>query len=65
VASPWLLLLDEPSLGLPSLFVQDIFAATRDLCELRLTTSSVEQVAKYELAVTDFSYVPENRSHHP
>jgi hypothetical protein len=46
VTSPWLLLLDEPSLGLPSLFVQDIFTATRELCQLGLTISLVDQVAK-------------------
>jgi branched-chain amino acid transport system ATP-binding protein len=59
MSSPRLLLLDEPSLGLAPLVVQDIFRTIRELRELGLTILLVEQMAKQALAVADRAYVLE------
>jgi branched-chain amino acid transport system ATP-binding protein len=59
MSSPRLLLLDEPSLGLAPLVVQEIFRTIRELRELGLTILLVEQMAKQALAVADRAYVLE------
>jgi branched-chain amino acid transport system ATP-binding protein len=59
MSEPRLLCLDEPSLGLAPLIVQDIFAA---ICKLRddgLTIVLVEQMANQALGVADRAYVLE------
>ena len=59
MARPRVLLLDEPSLGLSPLFVQQIFAAIAGLREAGLTVLLVEQLAVQALALADRAYVLE------
>lgn len=60
MSEPKLLLLDEPSLGLAPLIIQDIFRTIRQLREMGLTILLVEQMANQALAVADRGYVLEN-----
>ena len=57
---PVCLLLDEPSLGLAPIIIQDIFRIIRSLRERGLTILLVEQMANQALAVADRAYVLEN-----
>jgi len=59
MCEPELLLLDEPSLGLAPIIIQDIFKTIRTLRETGLTILLVEQMANQALAVADFAYVLE------
>jgi branched-chain amino acid transport system ATP-binding protein len=59
MSEPKLLLLDEPSLGLAPLIIQDIFKTIRSLREMGLTILLVEQMANQALAVADHAYVLE------
>jgi branched-chain amino acid transport system ATP-binding protein len=59
MCEPKLLLLDEPSLGLAPLIIQDIFRTIRSLRELGLTILLVEQMANQALGVADHAYVLE------
>jgi branched-chain amino acid transport system ATP-binding protein len=54
---PRILLLDEPSMGLAPLLVQDIFATVRELNEQGTTILLVEQNARMALAVANRGYV--------
>jgi branched-chain amino acid transport system ATP-binding protein len=61
VAQARLLLLDEPSLGLSPMLVQEIFAIIRRLRdEQGITVLLVEQNARQALAIADDGYVMEN-----
>jgi branched-chain amino acid transport system ATP-binding protein len=60
MSDPKLILLDEPSLGLAPRFVEEIFAAVRQLKERGLTVLLVEQNATLALEVADYGYVMEN-----
>ena len=62
MASPRLLLLDEPSLGLAPLVVREIFRIIRELQQEGCTILLVEQNAKSALAISDRAYVIENGS---
>ena len=57
MSRPSVLLLDEPSLGLAPLVVDQIFEMIRDLKEAGLTILLVEQNAAKALAVSDRAYV--------
>jgi branched-chain amino acid transport system ATP-binding protein len=59
MSEPKLLLLDEPSLGLAPLIINDIFGIVRKLRETGLTILLVEQMANQALAVADRAYVLE------
>lgn len=59
MSSPRLLMLDEPSLGLAPLLVQEIFALIARIREMRTTIILVEQNARMALAVSDRGYVLE------
>ena len=59
MSEPRLLCLDEPSLGLAPLIVQDIFAAIRKLRDDGLTIVLVEQMANQALDAADRAYVLE------
>lgn len=61
MARPKLMLLDEPSLGLSPLFVQDIFNIIRRLnAEQKMTMLLVEQNANMALQNSAYGYVLEN-----
>ena len=57
---PKLLLLDEPSLGLSPLLVEQIFAIIHQLNKEGLTILLVEQNARIALNVSDYAYILEN-----
>jgi branched-chain amino acid transport system ATP-binding protein len=59
MAAPRLLMLDEPSLGLAPLIVQEIFRIIRDLRETGVAILLVEQNARAALQVADYGYVLE------
>jgi branched-chain amino acid transport system ATP-binding protein len=60
MARPRLLLLDEPSMGLAPLLVQEIFKTLRGLNEGGLTILLVEQNVRQALRIAHFAYVMEN-----
>ncbi|MDI6795855.1 MAG: ABC transporter ATP-binding protein [Desulfatibacillaceae bacterium] len=57
---PKLLLLDEPSLGLSPILVQEIFKIISAIKEEGVTIVLVEQNAKKALAISDFALILEN-----
>ncbi len=59
MAGPRLLLLDEPSLGLAPLVINDIFRAIARLRDGGMTILLVEQMANLALAIADTAYVLE------
>jgi branched-chain amino acid transport system ATP-binding protein len=59
MALPWLLLLDEPSMGLAPKLVEEIFACVRALKSASTTIFLVDQNARAALAVADRAYVLE------
>lgn len=61
MARPKLMLLDEPSLGLSPLLVQEIFAVLQELnSQEKITMLLVEQNAKIALAISQHGYILEN-----
>ncbi len=58
--NPEVLLLDEPSMGLAPLLVEEVFATIARLKERRVTMLLVEQFAAAALDVADYGYVLEN-----
>ena len=60
--NPEVILLDEPSMGLAPILVQDVFAIIRRLKERNVTMLLVEQFAAAALEVADYAYVLESGS---
>lgn len=60
MAKPKLLMLDEPSLGLAPLVVQDIFSIIRKINEQGVTVLLIEQNANQALKIADYAYVMKN-----
>ncbi len=59
MAQPKIMLLDEPSMGLAPVIVQEVFAIISRLKQEGITLLLVEQFAKSALAVADYAYVLE------
>jgi branched-chain amino acid transport system ATP-binding protein len=57
---PELIMLDEPSLGLSPILVQEIFRIVKSLHEQGLTVFLVEQNVHHTMKVADYCYVLEN-----
>jgi len=60
MASPKLLMIDEMSLGLAPIIVQQLFEVLQDVKETGITILLVEQNVKHSLAISDCGYVLEN-----
>ena len=59
MSRPKLMMLDEPSLGLAPLVVQDIFSIIREIHRQGVTVLLVEQNANMALKIADLAYVLE------
>ncbi|MDO4659263.1 ABC transporter ATP-binding protein [Streptococcus sp.] len=59
MSTPKLLLLDEPSMGLAPIFIQEIFDIIQDIQEQGTTVLLIEQNANKALAISDRGYVLE------
>jgi branched-chain amino acid transport system ATP-binding protein len=62
MAKPRLLLLDEPSMGLAPIIVQEIFRTLREINREGLTIFLVEQNVRQALKIAQRAYVLENGS---
>jgi branched-chain amino acid transport system ATP-binding protein len=60
MAKPEVLILDEPSLGLAPIIVNDVFEKIKGILEHGITVILVEQNAKKSLNICDYAYVIEN-----
>jgi len=60
MANPKIILLDEPSMGLAPVIVQEVFATISKLKAAGVTMLLVEQFAKSALEVADYAYVLEH-----
>jgi branched-chain amino acid transport system ATP-binding protein len=61
MARPRLMLLDEPSLGLAPLMVQEIYSIVRRInAEQKVAILLVEQNVQAALGIADYGYVMEN-----
>jgi len=60
MSRPDVLLLDEPSLGLAPLIVEEIFATLYELKRMGVTILLVEQNARAAMQIADYAYVLEN-----
>lgn len=59
MARPEVMLLDEPSMGLAPLVVQQIFDVIKDINHMGTTVLLVEQNARKALQIADYAYVME------
>ena len=62
MSKPRIILMDEPSMGLSPIFVNEIFDIIREVSESGTTVLLVEQTAKKALSIADRAYVLETGS---
>lgn len=62
MSKPKLLMMDEPSLGLAPLIVQDVFNIIKQIHKERMTILLIEQNASAALQIADYGYVLETGS---
>lgn len=60
MANPKLIMIDEPSLGLAPLMVEEVFTLLHDLKASGMTLLIVEQNTRVALDIADYGYVMEN-----
>ena len=60
MSEPKIILLDEPSMGLAPLIVNQIYQLIRQIRESGITVLLIEQNAKKALSICDYAYVLEN-----
>ena len=60
MSEPKIILLDEPSMGLAPLIVNQIYDLIKEIRDSGITVLLVEQNAKKALSICDYAYVLEN-----
>ena len=60
MANPKLIMIDEPSLGLAPLMIDEVFELLKDLKASGTTLLIVEQNTRVALEIADYGYVMEN-----
>lgn len=60
MSDPDIILLDEPSMGLSPILVNDIFEIIKSINKMNKTVLLVEQNAKMALSIANYAYVIEN-----
>ena len=60
MGKPYLLMLDEPSLGLAPLLIKEIFQTVRKIADQGVTVLMVEQDVRHSLSLSDRGYVLEH-----
>ena len=60
ISKPRLLMIDEMSLGLMPVLIQELFRMIRDLCRKNISVLLIEQNAKKALEIADRAYLLEN-----
>jgi branched-chain amino acid transport system ATP-binding protein len=59
IIKPQIILMDEPSMGLSPILVNEIFTIIKEINQMGTTVLLVEQNAKMALSIADYAYVIE------